>query len=113
MSTYDYFVLFGLAQLLHSQEEIWTGFHKRWFVFKMPIWVFITFEILFSIPIILYMAIPSLPFAEGYMKLFALLMLINGIEHLVWALVEKKYVPGLYTSPLFLVIFVFYYFTIL
>gem|GEM_PF-6821803 len=34
MTPYGYFILFSTTQLIHSQEEIWTGFHKKWFVFK-------------------------------------------------------------------------------
>lgn len=109
MTAYGYFVLLGLTQLVHSQEEIWTNFHKHWFVFAMPRWVFIAFEVLFSIPIIAYIANPYLPFADVYMPAFALLMLINGIGHIVWGLVEKSYVPGLVTAPLFVVIFCAYY----
>jgi hypothetical protein len=30
MSEYGFFALFGITQLIHSQEEIWTGFHKRY-----------------------------------------------------------------------------------
>lgn len=109
MTSYNYFVLFGLIQLAHSQEEIWTGFHKQYFVFTMPRWVFITFEILFSLPIVSYIAKPDLPFAHWYMPIFALVMLVNGIGHIVWGLVCKKYVPGLITAPLFVAVFIFYY----
>lgn len=109
MSEYAYFVLFGLAQLAHSQEEIWTGFHKKWFVFTMPRWAFIAFEVLFLAVMFLYILRPELAFAATYMKLFALVMLINGIGHIVWGLVLRKYVPGLITAPIFVVIFFFYY----
>ncbi len=109
MSSYGYFVTLGLIQLAHSQEEIWTNFHKRWFVFTMPRWVFITFEVLFSVPIIIYIANPDLPLADWYMPLFAVAMFANGIGHIVWGLVAKEYVPGLVTAPLFGAAFVFYY----
>lgn len=109
MSSYGYFVLLGLTQLLHSQEEIWTGFHKRWFGFTMPRWVFVLFEILFSLPIVAYIVNPDLPLANWYMHFFSLVMLVNGIGHIVWSLVVKSYVPGLATAPFFVVIFAFYY----
>jgi hypothetical protein len=99
----------GLSQLAHSQEEIWTGFHRRWFVFTMPRWLFIAFEVLFSIPIVAYIVNPHLPLANIYMPGFALLMFINGIYHITWAMVSKKYMPGLVTAPLFIVIFSFYF----
>ena len=109
MTAYGYFVLLGLIQLVHSQEEIWTGFNKRWFVFTMPRWAFITFEVLFSIPIVAYIINPHLLFANVYVPVFALIMFINGIGHIVWGLVKKSYVPGLVTAPLFVAVFVFYY----
>lgn len=109
MSSYGYFVTLGLIQLAHSQEEIWTGFHKRWFVFTMPRWVFIIFEILFSIPIIAYIANPGLPLADWYMPLIALVMLIDGVRRIVWGLVERKNVLGLVTASLFVIVFIFYY----
>lgn len=109
MSQYQYFALMGLIQLAHSQEEIWTGFHKRWFVFTMPRSVFISFEVLFSLAIIVYIAKPNLPYAHAVMPAFNLLMMINGIGHIVWALVVKKYVPGLITAPFFVVTFGFYF----
>lgn len=108
MEHYPLFVALAFTQLIHSQEEIWTGFHKKWFVFTMPRWVFIAFEAAFTIPIIAYLINPDLPFANGYMQVFTILMLLNGLEHIVWAMVEKKYVPGLVTAPLFIIIFVGY-----
>lgn len=109
MEYYGFYTAFAVTQLIHSQEEIWTGFHKRWFVFTMPRRVFIAFEVVFSIPIIAYLINPELPFANGYMQVFAILMFINGLEHIIWAMVEKKYVPGLITAPIFIVIFILYY----
>ena len=109
MTSYGYFVLLGLTQFAHSQEEIWTGFHRRWFVFTMPRWAFITFEILFSLPIIAYIVKPGLPFAHWFMPLFALVMLVNGIGHIVWGLVKGGYVPGLMTAPLLIAVFCAYY----
>lgn len=113
MTTYGYFVLLGLAQLVHSQEEIWTGFYKRWFVFTMPRWVFLAFEVLFSLFTIAYMVKPDLPLAEVLMPAFALVMFINGIGHIVWGLIAKSYVPGLITAPLFVAVFAIYYINII
>jgi len=76
----------------------------------MPRSVFVSFEILFSMLIIAYIANPDLPFANFIMPVFAYVMLINGIGHIVWGLVEKKYVPGLITAPFFVAIFTLYYF---
>lgn len=109
MDTYAYFVLFGVVQLIHSQEEIWTGFHRQWFVFTMPRALFIAFEIAFTIPILVYMLNPEAPGASVYMPWFMFVMLLNGMEHVVWAGVKKNYVPGLVTAPFFIILFVFYF----
>ena len=113
MSSYIYFTLLGLTQLVHSQEEIWTGFNRIWFVFTMPLWAFVAFEVLFSVPIVAYIVDPKLPLAHWYMPLFALVMLINGVGHIVWGLVERRYVPGLITAPFFVVLFSLYYLTLI
>jgi hypothetical protein len=37
-------------------------------------------------------------------------MFTNGIWHIAWWGIEKKYVPGLVTAPLFVIAFsIFYY----
>jgi hypothetical protein len=35
---------------------------------------------------------------------------VNGIWHLVWSGIERRYRPGLYTAPFFIVIFIVFYF---
>lgn len=110
MEHYSFYVAFALTQLLHSQEEIWTDFHKKWFVFTMPRWSFVGFEAVLSIFIVLYLFKPELPFANQFMILFSLVMFINGIGHIVWALVKRSYVPGLITAPIFVILFCLYYF---
>ena len=75
----------------------------------MPEWLFVGFELILSAVIILYILKPSLALAVWFVPTFALVMLANGIGHIVWGLVERKYVPGLITAPLFVVVFVPYY----
>lgn len=113
MSSYDYFVIFGIVQLIHSQEEIWNDFHKKWFVFKMPLAVFLAFEATLSAAILAYIVNPHLPGASIFMSWFMFLMFINGAEHIFWAAVAKKYVPGLITAPIFIILFGFYYSSLL
>jgi hypothetical protein len=109
MTTYSYFVIFGILQIIHSQEEIWTGFHEKWFVFSMPRWLFLTFEFVLSATIITYTFKPQLNGADHFMQWFIFAMLLNGIEHIVWAAVKKTYVPGLVTAPFFVLLFAAYY----
>jgi len=39
-------------------------------------------------------------------------MFANGIWHIVWWAIEKKYVPGLLTAPLHLIAFIYFYFSL-
>ena len=109
MSIHDWFVIFGILQLIHSQEEIWTGFHRKWFLCTMPRALFVALEAVLSSAILLYIFNPELPGASGFMTWFIFVMLLNGMEHVIWAAVKKSYVPGLITAPLFVILFAFYY----
>ena len=109
MSLHDWFIIFGIVQLIHSQEEIWTGFHKKWFLFTMPRWVFIGLEAVLTFFILFYMFNPDAPGGQGFMYWFIFAMLLNGMEHIIWAAVKKRYVPGLVTAPIFVVLFGLYY----
>lgn len=87
-----------VIQLAHSFEELSTGFHKKWYVFKMPFWVFLIFEITFSLfwgVAIFTNTLANNPFL---LSIFLLLMFANGVQHLVWFGVTRKYNPGLVTS---------------
>ncbi len=113
MDSRGYFVMIGLTQLVHAQEEIWANFHKRWFVFTMPRWIFITFEVVFSAVIVAYIVKADLAFAGIFVPLFCLTMFVNGIGHIVWGLVTKKYVPGLVTAPILSILFVLYFISLI
>ncbi len=104
-----YFTLFVAIQLLHSLEEIFTGFDRRWRVWKMSRRFFVTFEIIFSLFLITLIFWTQFPFRETIMYGFNLLMFANGVWHLMWAGIEKKYVPGLFTAPLFIIVFILFY----
>ncbi len=93
------------AQFLHSIEELSTGFHAKWYLFRMPFLVFLLWEILFQLFWISILFLPNIPNRDQLMNFFLWLMLANGIQHLVWAGIKKKYVPGLGTAPIFIAIF--------
>ena len=105
---YFYFALSCIIQILHSLEEIFTHFEKRWPLWKMERITFVSFEILFTL---LFLSIFILNPISGafFIKIFMLIMFANGIWHLFWAGSEKKYVPGLITAPLHIINFIFYY----
>lgn len=97
--------LMFFVQILHSIEELLTGFHRRWYVFKMPFWVFLTFEIVHNFFWGVVIFTHWLPYKPQLTMFFIALMLVNGIQHFVWSAVTKKYVPGLITAPLHIVLF--------
>jgi hypothetical protein len=103
-----YSILLGI-QCLHSIEELSTGFHRTWYLFSMRFASFVAFEIVFLSFWIVVLLMPTFPYRTSFMSFFALLMFANGIQHLVWAGVVKKYVPGLATAPLLIIVFLWFY----
>ena len=108
-----YYVLFVATQVIHSLEETTTHFEKKWPLWRMSRKTFVTFEILFSILILTPIFWPSFPLRTQWMLFFNLLMFANGIWHLMWAGIEKKYIPGLVTAPIFIILFVSFYFKVI
>ncbi|MBT8257078.1 MAG: HXXEE domain-containing protein [Bacteroidia bacterium] len=104
------FLIFLGIQILHSIEELTTGFNKRFPFFKLSFASFLIFEILFLSFWILVYSIESFPIRTELMAFYLLLMFANGIWHLAWWGIEKKYVPGLVTAPLFVIGFPFFYY---
>lgn len=105
-----YYLALVVIQLLHSQEEIWMRFDKKWPAWKMSRVTFVLFEILFLALILSIFFVRGFPQREVLMLSFNILMFANGIWHLMWAAIEKRYVPGLITAPLFLFVFLAFYF---
>ena len=106
----QFFLISLLVQLAHSVEELATGFHKKWYLFSMPFWLFLLFEILHNLfwGIVIFTNI--LPYKLGLSAFFIILMFVNGIQHLVWWGCEKKYVPGLITAFAHIALFIVFYF---
>lgn len=104
MSLFILAVLMYVTQLAHSFEELTRGFHKKWYVFKMPFLVFLTFEILFNLFWAVAIFSNMLPYKGILLMVWVVLITLNGIQHVIWAMIEKKYVPGLYTAPIHLVL---------
>ncbi len=108
-TTTSVYMIFLILQCLHSLEEIATGFHKKWYLFTMSFSLFLTWEILFQTFWIFILFSSDFPQRNSFMAFFTLLMFANGVQHLVWAGVIKKYVPGLFTAPLFILAFLWFY----
>ena len=107
----QFFAISLLVQIIHAIEELSTGFHKRWYLFKMPFWVFLVFELLFEGFWIAVYLFPDFPNRPAFQAFFLSLMFANGLQHLVWARIVKKYVPGLITTPLHIIVFLLFYLT--
>ncbi|MDO8429274.1 MAG: HXXEE domain-containing protein [Candidatus Daviesbacteria bacterium] len=106
------YIFFGI-QLIHSVEELATGFHKKWYLFKMPFVTFFTFEICFSLFWAAVLFFQSFPFRENLLAFFIILMFANGVQHIVWWGFTKKYIPGLVTSLIHIIIFLTFYFQVI
>jgi len=102
--TYMFFV-----QLVHSLEELVTGFHKQWYLFSMPFWVFLLFEVLHTIFWALAIFTNIFSNKLELCAIFMILMFANGVQHIVWGEIRKKYVPGLITAPAHIVLFLIFY----
>lgn len=100
--------LMFLVQLAHSSEELLTGFHKKWFLFKMPFKVFLGFEIIHNLFWASVLFFREFPQRELLITFFIYLMLANGLEHIIWAIIKRGYVPGLITAPIHILLFLIY-----
>ncbi len=99
-----------IIQLFHSFEELTTGFHKKWYLFTMPFIIFLLFEIIHTIFWGIVIFTDIVPFKSHAMLFFLALMFANGVQHIVWFGQEKRYVPGLITSPFLIIVFLIFLF---
>ena len=102
-----------VVQVIHSVEELSTGFHKKWFLFKMPFKVFLTFEIIHNLFWLSVLIFSGFPFRSILLYIFILLMFAQSLFHLAWWGNIKKYVPGLFTAFIHVTIFLIFYFQLL
>ncbi|MDA1292396.1 MAG: HXXEE domain-containing protein [bacterium] len=102
-------ILLGI-QFLHSIEELSTGFHKQFPLGAMKFRTFLAFEIIFLGFWITVFFMKGFLYRESLMAFFNVLMFANGLWHMVWWGIVKRYVPGLVTAPLFVITFLVFYF---
>ena len=114
MTILEYFfaILLGI-QFFHSIEELSNGFHEKFPLVKMKFKIFMAFEIIFFGFWIAVFLFTSFKYRNQFMAFFNILMFANGLWHIVWWGITKKYVPGLVTAPLFVITFLIFYFKIL
>mgnify|MGYP002079075388 CR=1 FL=1 len=108
----QFFLVSLITQITHSVEELGTGFHKKWYLFKMPFNTFLLFELAFSMFWIAVQLFSEFPYRHELQKFFLVLMFANGVQHIVWWGVRKEYVPGLITAFVHIVVFLSFYFQI-
>jgi|GEM_PF-691841 len=114
MSTIEtYFLIMLGIQVFHSIEELTQNFHEKFPLLKMSFKFFLLFEILFLLFWITIFMLKDIPNRFTLIAFFILLMFINGLWHIVWWGIKKKYVPGLITAPLFVIVFWSFYFYII
>ena len=113
MTTLEQFFAIMLGvQFLHSIEELSHNFHARFPLFKMTFRFFLSFEILFFTTFLLVYLLPDLAYRSALMSFFIVLMFANGIWHITWLGIAKKYVPGIVTAPIFVIVFLAYFFNL-
>lgn len=76
----------------------------------MPFWLFFLFELVFSSFWVFVLLSESFPDRIDWQIFFLILMFANGIQHIVWWGNAKKYVPGLFTAFLHIIVFLVFYF---
>ena len=111
MTALEYFftILLGI-QIFHSIEELSNGFHEKFPLVKMKFHTFLFFEILFFVFWVAVFFFKGFQYRDQFMAMFNVLMFSNGLWHMVWWGIVKKYVPGLVTAPLFVITFLVFYF---
>ena len=108
----QFFIISMLVQIAHSIEELTTGFHKKWYLLKMPFWVFLMLEIIFESFWIIVWLWQDFPYRIHFQAFFLILMFANGVQHVIWAGSIKKYIPGLITAIVHIILFTIFYFKI-
>ncbi len=106
-------ILMLFVQILHSIEELTMGFHKKWYLMKLSFKTFLIFEIIHNAFWSYVVLNKEVAFRKELLLFFIALMFANGVQHLVWFGFKKKYVPGLLTSPIHIMLFLLFYFQFL
>lgn len=108
-----FYSLMFIVQIIHSIEELVTGFHKKWFFFKMSFKFFLIFEILHNFFWFIVLISNNFPYRNYFLAFFLLLMFIQSLWHLAWWAMKKEYVPGLITAFVHIILFIIFYFQVL
>lgn len=91
--------------IIHLIEEIRTGFRKRFPLGKMPVWIFISGNIVIYAfaATMLILVNQADPLGNIFAWIFSIGVLLNGAGHILFMVYKRKYFPGGWTAiPLIL-----------
>ncbi|UCF19412.1 MAG: HXXEE domain-containing protein [Gemmatimonadota bacterium] len=94
-----------IAQFLHGFEDYVAGFHETFPLYSLAPEFFVLLHL--GLVLLLAALIPSVAHGRSWAlrlaKLWAVLEILNGAFHLMLALIEWEYYPGVWTAPLLLI----------
>jgi hypothetical protein len=104
------FLLITIAQAFHSTEEylgkLWEVYPPATFLCRLvssdPRTGFIIIDVGLIIFLFLIWLISKNVSVLGLMWFWTIMEIINGLGHLIWAIMESSYEPGLITAPVLL-----------
>ncbi len=93
------------ARLVHAFEEYVAGFLGRFPLISVATEFFVLFHL--ALLLLLAALIPSVAHGRRWAlrlaKLWAIVEILNGASHMMIALIEWGYYPGVWTAPLLLI----------
>ncbi|HVP36286.1 MAG TPA: HXXEE domain-containing protein, partial [Terriglobales bacterium] len=105
-----YFAILMYATLIAHQIEEYIGeFWKVFPLYVMPKDVFIIINVavsIFLLPVWIFLW-QNKSWAVNIALAFSTLMVVNGILHIGWSICLHRYMPGLITGIIFILIFAF------
>ncbi len=94
-----------VAQFLHAFEDYVADYHERFPLFSLAPEFFVSLNL--ALFLLLTAMIPSVAhgrvWALKLAKFWAIVQILSGAGHLMIALVEWGYYPGMWTAPLLLI----------
>lgn len=94
-----------MARFVHAFEEYVAGFPGRFPLFSLAPEFFVLLHVAFLL--LLAALIPSVAHGRRWAlrlaKLWAIVEILNGTNHMMIALIEWGYYPGVWTAPLLLI----------
>ena len=94
-----------VAQFLHGFEDYVAGFHDAFPIYSLAPEFFVLLHV--GLTLLLAAMVPSVahgrPWALKLATFWAIVEILNGAGHIMIAVFEWQYYPGLWTAPLLLI----------